>query len=145
MNEKRKKMPVVVIREPTNIWGSPKIGDGTKVAAFVEIGAREDAHTRIGKNCKIEAFAYIPPGVFIGDNVFIGPHACFTNDRHPQIKDKNWKPEETNVEDNVVIGAGAVILSGVTIGEGATVGAGAVVVGDVPPNEVVAGNPARGV
>ena len=47
------------------------------------------------------------------------------------------------VEDNVMIGANAVVLEGVRIGEGAVVAAGAVVTEDVPPNAVVAGTPAR--
>jgi len=41
------------------------------------------------------------------------------------------------------IGAGATILPGVTIGENAVVGAGSVVTRDVPPNTIVAGNPAK--
>jgi len=47
------------------------------------------------------------------------------------------------LEDNVLIGANAVVLEGVKIGEGAVVAAGAVVIEDVPPYTVVAGTPAR--
>jgi acetyltransferase-like isoleucine patch superfamily enzyme len=47
------------------------------------------------------------------------------------------------VNDGAWIGAGAIILSGVTIGENSVVGAGSVVTKDVPPQTVVAGNPAR--
>jgi hypothetical protein len=47
------------------------------------------------------------------------------------------------VGNDVWVGAGAIILSGVKIGSGAIVGAGAVVVNDVPPYAIVAGNPAR--
>ena len=45
--------------------------------------------------------------------------------------------------NNVWIGAGAIVLPGVTVGENAVVGAGSVVTHDVPPDTVVAGNPAR--
>ena len=47
------------------------------------------------------------------------------------------------VEDNVLVGANAVIIEGVHVGEGAVVAAGAVVIEDVPPHTVVAGTPAR--
>jgi maltose O-acetyltransferase len=50
---------------------------------------------------------------------------------------------ETIVEDEVSIGAGAVILPGITIQTGATVGAGAVVTKDVPAGATVKGNPAQ--
>ena len=47
------------------------------------------------------------------------------------------------IGDNVWIGMGAVILKGVAIGENSVVAAGAIVTRDVPPNTVVAGNPAK--
>lgn len=47
------------------------------------------------------------------------------------------------IEDNVLVGANAVIIEGVHVGEGAVVAAGAVVIEDVPPHTVVAGTPAR--
>ena len=71
-----------------NIWGKPKIGKGTKIAAFVEIGR----DVIIGEDCKIEAFAFLPPGTRIGDRVFIGPHVCMTNDKHPRAVG-DWKLE----------------------------------------------------
>ena len=93
----------------------------------------------IGNNCKVQAFAFIPTGVTIGNNVFIGPRVTFTNDKHPPSG--NWSA--TIVEDEVVIGAGAVILPGLTLGKGCVVGAGAVVIKDVLPYATVVGNPAK--
>ncbi len=96
---------------------------------------------RIGKKCKIQAFAFIPGGVTIEDDVFIGPRVTFTNDKYPPSSGKHWAP--TLVEKGAIVGAGAVILPGVTIGRGAIVGAGSVVTKDVPAHATVYGNPAR--
>ena len=71
----------VLIYHPdlVNLYGC-EIGDNTKIGAFVEIRAQ----VKIGRNCKIQAFAFMPEGVTIEDEVFIGPHVCFTNDRYPK-------------------------------------------------------------
>jgi acetyltransferase-like isoleucine patch superfamily enzyme len=79
--------------------------------------------------------------VTIGDDVFIGPHVCFTNDKYPPSKD--YGKNMTIVEDSASIGAGSVILPGIRIGHHAKVGAGSVVTHDVPPRATVWGNPAR--
>ena len=127
-----------VIRDFTNLYGC-KIGKDCKIAAFVEIGR----DVKIGDRCAIEAFVFIPPGVTIEDEVFIGPHVCFTNDKIPKAVNPGWKMVPTTVKKGASIGAGSVIVCGVTIGEGALVGAGSVVTKDVPPNTLVVGNPAK--
>ena len=138
--ELERQFPGVVFKSPrhlVNIWGAPTIGAGTEIAAFVEIG--DDA--RIGRKCKIGAFVFIPPCVTIGDGVFVGPGAVFTNDKYPPSPRGEWL--RTFIRDGAVIGARAVTLPGVTIGEGAVIGAGAVVTKDVPAGETWVGNPAR--
>jgi len=127
-----------VIRDFTNLYGC-KIGKDCKIAAFVEIGR----DVTIGDKCAIEAFVFIPPGVTIENEVFIGPHACFTNDKKPKAVNPSWKMAPTLVKKGASIGAGSVIVCGVTIGEGAMVGAGSVVTKDVPANTLVVGNPAK--
>lgn len=122
-----------------NLYGC-KIGKKCTIANFVEIGK----DVVIGDNCKIEAFSFIPTGVVIEDDVFIGPHTCFTNDKRPKIGDE-WKILPTTVKKGASIGANSTIICGITIGEGAMVGAGSVVTNDVAPNTTVAGNPARSI
>jgi acetyltransferase-like isoleucine patch superfamily enzyme len=77
------------------------------------------------------------------DDVFCGPHVVFTDDPHPPCPRYLDCVGGARVEEGASIGAGAVILPGVTIGARSLVGAGAVVTRDIPPNAVVAGNPAR--
>lgn len=93
----------------------------------------------IGDNVKIQAFSFIPNGVTIGNNVFIGPHVCFTNDKHPPSD----VVSETVVEDDVRIGANVTVLPGIKLGKGCMIGAGSVVTKDVPAGETWVGNPAR--
>ena len=121
-----------------NIIAGAKIGDGTSIGSYTEVGQ----NVVIGKNCKIEAFVLMPEGVTLGDDVFIGPCVCFTNDLYPPSPDKSgWKT--IVVKDRAAIGANATILPGVVIGEDALVGAGSVVTKDVPPGMTAFGNPAR--
>jgi acetyltransferase-like isoleucine patch superfamily enzyme len=119
-----------------------EIGDDTQLGSFVEIG-----NAKIGKRCRIGSFAFICDGIEIGDDVFIGPHVCFTNDKTPSAQKAMYKggfvPLCTKVEDNATIGANATILPGITIGKGAFIGAGSVVTKNVPAGEIWFGNPAR--
>jgi len=112
-----------------NIFGSPWIGDRTKIGAFVEIGPG----VVIGDDCKIEAYTFIPSGVEIGNNVFIGPRVTFTNDKFPRSKGQ-WTLLSTKICDGASIGAGCIILPGVTIGENCMIGAGTLVTKSIPPN-----------
>ena len=114
--------------------GECVIGKDCTIHSHVWIGDR----VKIGDWCRIQAFVFIPTGVRIGNDVFIGPHVCFTNDKHPPSNE--WMV--TTVGDGVSIGAGAVILHGITIGANAKIGAGSVVTKDVPAGATVYGNPA---
>jgi UDP-2-acetamido-3-amino-2,3-dideoxy-glucuronate N-acetyltransferase len=111
------------------------IGENCTIHAPVWIGNR----VVIGDGSKVQAFSFLPDGVILAKDVFIGPHVCFTNDKHPPSNMWLW----TRVECGACIGANATILPGVTIGAHATVGAGSVVTHDVPAGATVYGNPAR--
>lgn len=133
------------IWKPSNIYGDVEIGDNCSIGAFCEIGGSElDGKSWaviIRNNVRIGAHSFIPGGVTIADNAWIGPGVTFTNDKHPPSYGKHWK--HTLVQYGAVIGARAVILPGVTIGVAAKVGAGAVVTKDVPDGVTVCGNPAQ--
>ncbi|HLH77663.1 MAG TPA: acyltransferase [Candidatus Binataceae bacterium] len=129
-----------------NLYGCT-IGAQTRVGAFVEI----QRGARVGRCCKISSHTFICAGVRIEDEVFVGHHVVFINDRDPRAtnpdgspqSEKDWRLEPTVVRRGASLGSGAVIMCGVEIGAGALVGAGAVVTRDVPPGAVVSGNPAR--
>jgi acetyltransferase-like isoleucine patch superfamily enzyme len=129
-----------------NLYGC-KVGDESKIGAFVEI----QKNATVGKCCKISSHTFICEGVTIEDNVFVGHGVMFINDRYPRATaadgnlqtEADWKVERTVVKKGSSIGSGATILSNISVGENAIVGAGSVVTKDVPPNCVVAGNPAK--
>jgi acetyltransferase-like isoleucine patch superfamily enzyme len=129
-----------------NLYGC-EIGDETKIGAFVEV----QKNATIGRRCKISSHTFICEGVTIEDNVFVGHGVTFINDAYPRATtaegslqtEADWKVEHTLVKKGASIGSGSTILSNVTIGENAIVGAGSVVTKDVPPDVIVAGNPAR--
>ncbi len=77
----------------------------------------------------------------------IGPNVQIYTAAHElqaETRIQGWEVAKSIlIEDNVWIGGGAILLPGVIVGRNAVVGAGAVVARNVPPNTVVAGNPAR--
>lgn len=129
-----------------NLYGC-EIGDETKIGAFVEI----QKNARVGKRCKISSHTFICEGVVIEDHVFIGHGVTFTNDTYPRATagdgslqtEADWRVQPTIIRRGASIGSGATILCNLSVGENAIVGAGSVVTRDVPPNVIVAGNPAR--
>ncbi len=137
----------VVIFQPelVNLYGC-KIGDFTKIGAFVEV----QKNSTLGAQCKISSHSFICEGVTIEDKVFVGHGVMFINDRYPRATtrnqlqtEKDWKVIPTLVKQGASIGSGAVILCGVTLGRESMVGAGSVVTHDVPDYAMVAGVPAK--
>ncbi len=113
------------------------IGEDCKIHAPVWIGR----DVKIGNRVKIQAFCFIPDGITIEDDVFIGPGVKFANDKYPPSYGKYWG--KIIVHKGAVIGIGAIILPGIEIGEEAMIGAGSVLTKSVPAGEVWCGNPAK--
>lgn len=147
------------IHPSANVSNKASIGTGTKV--WINVQIREnvqigeacilskdvyiDHAVKIGNRCKIQNSVSIYNGVEIGDDVFVGPNACFTNDKVPRAFNVDWKITTTRIENGASIGANATIVCGIVVGEFAMVAAGSVVTKDVPPYTLVIGNPARAV
>lgn len=136
----------VKVFEFVNMYGC-RVDDFSKIGTFVEI----QKGASIGKHCKISSHTFICEGVTIEDDVFIGHNVTFINDLYPRATsdegglqtEADWEVVPTRICKGASIGSSTTLLCGVTVGEKAIVGAGSVVTKDVPPNSVVAGNPAR--
>lgn len=150
-------MSDVFVHPTASVSPNAKIGQGTKV--WINVQIRENASigencivskdvyidhaVTIGDRCKVQNSVSVYHGVTIGNDVFVGPNACFTNDRVPRAFNADWKITPTIVEDGVSIGANSTLICGITVGEYAMIAAGSVVTRDVEPYTLVMGNPAR--
>lgn len=154
---------------PNALCESDEIGAGTRIWAFAHVmkGAVVGKDCNIGDHAFIEGSARLGhrvtiknqvmvwEGVEIGDDVFVGPGATFTNDLRPRsprmalpavadrYRERTHWLARTIVGRGASLGARCVILPGVTIGAYAMVGSGAVVTCDVAPHALVFGLPAR--
>jgi acetyltransferase-like isoleucine patch superfamily enzyme len=142
------------------MWGKAAVhNDGTMVVGNrvrlvgspvpLEFGVTQNARLTIGDNCFINYGTSIAAtqSVSIGSGANIGTYVIIMdNDFHriePERRDERPPSKPVVIEDNVWIGARAIVLPGVTIGAGSVVAAGAVVAQDVPPRSIVGGVPAR--
>ena len=119
--------PGAILREQVDIGRNAVIMMG----AILNIGAV------VGEGTMIDMGAVLGGRATVGRNCHIGAGAVLAGVVEPA------SATPVIVEDNVLIGANAVVIEGVHIGENAVVAAGAVVIEDVPANAVVAGCPAR--
>ncbi len=91
--------------------------------------------------------------VEIGNHVFLGAGVkIFDTDFHPLEPELRYGPKKSRegirtkpvtIQDGVFVGADSIILKGTNIGKDSIIGAGSVVSGNIPSNEIWAGNPAR--
>ncbi|MGK9043938.1 sugar O-acetyltransferase [Mammaliicoccus vitulinus] len=106
-------------------------------------------HINIGENfyANMDCIFLDVNYINIGNNVMFGPRVSLYTAGHPldpTIRNDQLEfGQAINIEDNVWIGGSATILPGLTVGKNSIVAAGAIVTKNVPPNTVVAGNPAK--
>jgi len=145
--------PLAIIGEGTKIWHQAQVRERARIgrSCIIGKGVYIDFDVVIGDRVKIQNGVSIYHGATIEDGVFVGPHACLTNDKLPRAvspdgelkSDADWEVGKILVQYGASIGAGAILVTGVTVGRFAMVGAGAVVTRDVAAHALVVGNPAR--
>ena len=119
--------PGAIIREKV------EIGEG----AVIMMGAVINIGAVVGKGTMIDMGAVLGGRATVGDRCHIGAGTVLAGVVEPA------SATPVIIEDNVLVGANAVVIEGVHVGRNAVVAAGAVVIEDVPENAVVAGSPAR--
>ena len=137
--------PNAIVGEGTTVWQFVVVLSGAEIGRDCNLNAHTlvEGGAKLGDRVTLKSGVFVWNGVTLEDDVFCGPNATFTNDRHPKSKNEQFLLEGTLVKRGASIGAGAIILPGVTVGEHAVVGAGAVVTGDIPDGAIVVGNPMR--
>lgn len=142
-------LPKRVLREMAIYYPDARIRRRCFQLTSVKIG--DDTYPNIGI-IVIDDYQNQEELLEIGNRVALAPGIVFAADSAPNasrlrdipyVRNNLIKRAKIIVEDDVWIGANAVILPGIRIGRGVIVGAGAVVTADVPPYTVVAGIPAR--
>ena len=119
--------PGAIIREQV------EIGDG----AIIMMGAIINIGAVVGEGTMIDMGSVLGGRATVGKHCHIGAGTVLAGVVEPV------SATPVVIEDNVMIGANAVVLEGVRVGKGSVVAAGAVVIEDVPEGVVVAGCPAK--
>jgi UDP-2-acetamido-3-amino-2,3-dideoxy-glucuronate N-acetyltransferase len=131
----------------TRIWPFAHVMQGAQVGRRCNVGGGSFIESKavVGDDCTIKNGVQIWDGVRLGNHVFVGPNATFTNDLRPRSGQvpNTFDLIETEVQSGVTIGANATILCGIKLGANSFVAAGAVVTRDVPAHAMMVGSPAR--
>jgi acetyltransferase-like isoleucine patch superfamily enzyme len=147
-----KKGKGTVIRRRTRIdcfpWNTFTMGDNCTIEDFVTVN-NGVGEVVIGNNSRIGMGNTIIGPVRIGNDVIFAQNIVLSGlnhgyqDIHTAIKNQGVTKAPIIIENEVWIGANAVVVAGVTIGRHSVIAAGSVVTKNIPPYSVVAGNPAR--
>ena len=111
---------------------------------------KNNENIEIGDNVAFNSNVMLNGGrIKIGNNVIIGPNVVLRSSNHTfndcekPIRNQGHESGYITIEDDVWIGANAVVLPSLTIGKGSVIGAGAVVTKNVEPFSIVGGVPAK--
>jgi serine acetyltransferase len=112
-----------------------------KIITDLILGCEIPASTKIGSGLVIHhgRATVLNKHVVLGNNITLKHNTTIGNKENLLGLDLG----SPVVEDNVIIGPNSVILGPIVIGKNSIIGAGSVVVNDVGPNSIVAGNPAK--
>ncbi|MBX7491502.1 acyltransferase [Helicobacter turcicus] len=138
--------PNVQIGKGCKIWHFSHILSGSVIGENCSFGQNcvVGPNVRIGSGCKVQNNVSIYEGVWLENDVFLGPSMVFTNVHNPRaFINRKEEFRKTLLKQGVSIGANVTIVCGVSIGEYAFIGAGSVVVHDVQSYALMVGNPAR--
>lgn len=133
------------------------IGRGVSIGAFSQLRPSSQYGGVLGEGCIIGdestfgPYAYIGCAGFIeiGSRCMFGPRVSLIAENHvipapgKQLKGAGVTRQGIKIGNDCWVGANSVILDGSCIGDGSIIGAGAVVRGDIPPNSIAVGVPAR--
>lgn len=114
------------------------IGNNCKIANGVKI----NSDCKIGNGTNIQDLTVLNSGTKIGRDCLISDHVATADERYPTPKTNEITRTPCEIGDNVMVGANATLVC-CKIGDNSIIGAGSVVLHDVPPNMVYAGNPAQ--
>ncbi len=146
-----------VIRSHTVIYAGNKIGDNfqtghnvlirekNRIGNNVSIGSNSviEHHIEIANNVRLHSQVFIPEFSILEDGCWIGPNVVLTNAYHPLCPEAKKCLKGPTIRKGAKVGANSTVLPDIVIGEYALIGAGSVVVDNVPPRVVAAGNPAK--
>lgn len=130
----------------TRVWHFCHLMSGARVGARCVLGQGVYVGDRVvvGDGCRVQNHVSLYDGVLLGDDVFVGPSAVFTNVSRPRaFVSRHDAFEATRVGRGATIGANATIVCGHTLGAYCFIAAGAVVTADVPAHALMMGVPAR--
>lgn len=128
-----------------------RVMKGAYLTTYVS-NARKEEGIVTGNSCWIGINAVLGSGqggLYIGDNVLIGPNVVIVTGNHDYERvdltaiEQSYYGKPIHIGDNVWLGANSVVLGGVTIGDHSVIAAGAVVASDVAPFTVAGGVPAK--